>query len=90
LLLPDTDLAARVLNHTHIFKNWCPNSKPFKKKTPSKSIAPKNPQTDRQTDSRSGSVLLPTIITLEPCALNAEFQHFIKFPYFTDTTEIRR
>jgi hypothetical protein len=32
-----------------------------------------------------------TIITLEPCALNAEFQHFIldfiKFPYFVDTTE---
>jgi hypothetical protein len=32
-----------------------------------------------------------TIITLEPCALNAEFQHFIldfiKFPYFLDTTE---
>jgi hypothetical protein len=32
-----------------------------------------------------------TIIILEPCALNAEFEHFIprliKFPYFTDTTE---
>jgi hypothetical protein len=34
-----------------------------------------------------------TIITLEPCTLNAEFQHFIsywdliKFPYFVDTTE---
>jgi hypothetical protein len=32
-----------------------------------------------------------TITTLEPCALNAEFQHFIldfiKFPYFVDTTE---
>jgi len=31
------------------------------------------------------------MITLEPCALNAEFQHFIldfiKFPYFLDTTE---
>ncbi len=29
--------------------------------------------------------------TLEPCALNAESQHFIldfmKFPYFVDTTE---
>jgi len=32
-----------------------------------------------------------TIITLEPCALNAEFQHFIldfiKFPCFVGTTE---
>ncbi len=32
-----------------------------------------------------------TIISLEPCALNAEFQHFIprvdNFPYFVDTTE---
>jgi hypothetical protein len=33
-----------------------------------------------------------SIITLEPCALNAKFQHFIlrfnqKFPYFADTTE---
>jgi hypothetical protein len=32
-----------------------------------------------------------TIIPLEPCELNAEFQHFIpdliKFPYFMDTTE---
>jgi len=32
-----------------------------------------------------------TIITLEPCALNAEFQHFIlrfnKIPYFADITE---
>jgi hypothetical protein len=30
-----------------------------------------------------------TIITLEPCALNAEFQNenLIKFPYFVDTTE---
>jgi hypothetical protein len=34
-----------------------------------------------------------TIISLEPCALKAEFQHFIsylnliKFPYFADTTE---
>jgi hypothetical protein len=32
-----------------------------------------------------------TIITLEPCALNAEFQHFIpdliKNSYFSDTTE---
>jgi predicted naringenin-chalcone synthase len=33
-----------------------------------------------------------TIIALEPCALNAEFQHFIlrdliKFPYFADTIE---
>jgi hypothetical protein len=32
-----------------------------------------------------------TIITLEPCALNAEFHHFIldfiKFPYFLDATE---
>jgi hypothetical protein len=31
------------------------------------------------------------IVTLEPCTLNAEFQHFIlhliKFPYFADTTE---
>jgi hypothetical protein len=29
--------------------------------------------------------------TVEPCALNVEFQHFIldfiKFPYFVDTTE---
>ncbi len=37
------------------------------------------------------SLLLPihlTIIILEPCALNAEYQHFIvKFPYFADTTE---
>ncbi len=30
-----------------------------------------------------------TIITLEPCALNAEFQHFILkiFHYFADITE---
>ncbi len=32
-----------------------------------------------------------TIITLEPCALNAEFQNFIlgfnKLPYIADTTE---
>jgi hypothetical protein len=33
-----------------------------------------------------------TIITLEPCALNGEFQHFIprfnkNFLYFADTTE---
>jgi hypothetical protein len=29
-----------------------------------------------------------TIITLEPCALNAEFQHFItRFHHFADTTE---
>jgi len=33
-----------------------------------------------------------TIITLEPCALNAEFQHFIPrfnqtFPYFGDLTQ---
>jgi hypothetical protein len=41
------------------------------------------------------SLLLPVQlpqITLEPCALNAEFQHFIlrdliKFPYFVDTIE---
>ncbi len=43
----------------------------------------------------------PTIIPLEPCAVNAEIQHFvlsfhrfiywnsIKFPYFTDTTKTR-
>jgi hypothetical protein len=24
---------------------------------------------------------------LEPCALNAEFQHFIKLPYFADLTQ---
>jgi hypothetical protein len=43
----------------------------------------------------SASVTAPTceanIISLEPCALNADFQHFIprsnKFPYFMDTTE---
>jgi hypothetical protein len=33
-----------------------------------------------------------TIVTLQPCALNAEFQAFrtenlIKFPYFADTTD---
>jgi hypothetical protein len=32
-----------------------------------------------------------TLITLEPCALNAEFRHFVlrfnKFHYFSDTTE---
>jgi hypothetical protein len=37
-----------------------------------------------------------TIISLEPCALNAEFQHFIsywdliKFHYFADTAERKR
>jgi hypothetical protein len=43
----------------------------------------------------SASVTAPTceanIISLEPCALNADFQHFIprsnKFSYFMDTTE---
>ncbi len=32
-----------------------------------------------------------TIITLEPCALNAEFQHtdLIKFHYIVDTTDLR-
>ncbi len=33
------------------------------------------------------------IITLEPCALNVEFQHFIgkfnKISYFVDTTNLR-
>jgi hypothetical protein len=28
-----------------------------------------------------------TIITLEPCALNAESQDFTKFPYFADLTQ---
>jgi hypothetical protein len=35
----------------------------------------------------------PAIITLEPYALNVEFQHsypdLIKFPYFADTTGLR-
>jgi hypothetical protein len=41
------------------------------------------------------SITAPTcrapIISLEPCALNADFQHFIpmKIPYFTDTPERR-
>jgi hypothetical protein len=39
----------------------------------------------------TGPTCTTDIITLEPCALNAEFQHFIlrliKFPYFADTTE---
>jgi hypothetical protein len=45
----------------------------------------------------SASITAPTckdtIISLEPCALNADFQHFIprsnKFPYFMDTPERR-
>ncbi len=36
----------------------------------------------------SASTAITTIISLQPCALNAEFQHFlIKFPYLADTTE---
>jgi hypothetical protein len=31
--------------------------------------------------------VITTIITLEPCALNAKFHHFIKFPYFVESTE---
>jgi len=49
----------------------------------------------RQSTAATYSFTAPTsrttIISLEPCALNAEFQHFIldfiKFPYFLDTTE---
>ncbi len=46
----------------------------------------------------SASITAPTckatIISLEPCALDADFQHFIprsnKFPYFMDTPGERR
>ncbi len=41
----------------------------------------------------AGPTCITTIITLEPCALNAGFHHFIlrfnKFSYFADTIERR-